>query len=72
MFGNLYKSSGCRPTNLNSVALWADVVRDSRNAIHYGTEPSSPNNYEKVAVLLLGASQNLRILYAILKAAREL
>jgi len=31
-----------------------DVVRDSRNAVHYGADPAMGNTYEKVASLLMG------------------
>jgi hypothetical protein len=72
IFGDVVKRSGFNHRALAQVLNWSNVVRDARNAIHYGTEPAVPNNYEKVAALLLGASQNLRIIYAIMMAAREL
>jgi hypothetical protein len=50
---------------------WSNVIRDSRNALHYGADAASRNTYEKVAALLLGANQNFRILYAIRRAATE-
>lgn len=60
--------SGVKPDALRSVVIWADVVRDSRNAVHYGADPAMGNTYEKVAALLMGAVPNLRMLYRI-KAA---
>lgn len=47
------------------VSTWSDVVRDSRNSIHYGAISSIPNNYEKIASLLIGAVPYLRLLYKI-------
>jgi len=57
---------------LREVINWSSVVRDSRNAVHYGADPATQNTYEKVAALLLGAVPNLRILYAIRQAAEEI
>jgi hypothetical protein len=64
--------SGYSHRSLAEVLNWSNVLRDARNAIHYGTRPASPNTYEKVAALLLGAAQNLRIIYSIVGAAEEL
>lgn len=71
VFSDVKKRSGFDNRALRGVSIWADVVRDSRNAVHYGAEPATQNTYEKVAALLLGAVQNLQIIYGIRRAARE-
>lgn len=48
---------------------WSDLVRGSRNSIHFGATPTVPNTYESVAVLLLAAHQHLGLLYRIRAAA---
>ncbi len=63
VFGTIAKVSGIRLEELRSVAVWSDAVRDSRNTIHFGVQPSTPNTYEKVAALLIGAVPHIRILY---------
>lgn len=63
IFASLSTGSGTRPKELQSIAVWSDSVRDSRNTIHFGVAPSTPNTYEKVAALLIGAVPNVRVLY---------
>jgi hypothetical protein len=71
VYSRLRDECGCPPRYLRRVAAWTDVVRDSRNAVHYGVEPATQNTYEKVAALLLGAAPNLRVICAILRAAEQ-
>ncbi|HUU08301.1 MAG TPA: hypothetical protein VMW61_02130, partial [Dehalococcoidales bacterium] len=66
------KQSGFNQRYLKEVLNWSNVVRDSRNAVHYGADPATQNTYEKVAALLLGAVPNLRTLYTIRQAAEEI
>ena len=68
VFKATINETGIKPDALRSVVIWADVVRDSRNAVHYGADPAMGNTYEKVAALLMGAVPNLRMLYRV-KAA---
>ena len=70
IFDNLHKACGVKPQDLNNVAVWADAVRESRNSVHYGAEPSMPNTYEKIAALLIGAVPHLRMLYRIRAAIK--
>lgn len=65
------KESGYSHTSLAQVMSWSNVIRDSRNAIHFSTEAASSNTYDKVAALLLGVNQNFRIIYSIIKVAQE-
>jgi hypothetical protein len=69
LFSEISKSSGVRLQELRSVAVWSDAVRDSRNTIHFGVTPATPNTYEKLAALLLGAVANVRVLYRVKDAA---
>jgi hypothetical protein len=65
---DLRRESGVTLQDLRNSVVWADVVRDSRNSIHYGAKPAMPNSYEKVSALLIGAVPHLRILYRIYNA----
>lgn len=69
VFGPISKSSGVRLQELRSVAVWSDAVRDSRNTIHFGVAPATPNTYEKLAALLIGAVSNVRVLYRVKEVA---
>lgn len=69
IFGPVSVLSGIRPKELRTVAVWSDSVRDSRNTIHFGVSPATPNTYEKVAALLIGTAPNVRILYRLKEAA---
>lgn len=68
-FEKLYTASGVKPSDLQNIQVWADVVRDARNSIHYGAASALPNTYEKVAALLIGAVPHLRLIYKICAAA---
>jgi len=72
VYNDVATKSGFNHRSLKEVLNWSNVVRDARNAVHYRSEAASSNTYEKVAALLLGANQNLRIIYAIRRAAMEL
>lgn len=61
-----------RAGEIESVVIWSEVLREARNAIHFGVKPVIPNTYEKVAVLLLAAAGNLAKLYHIKRVAQQL
>jgi len=46
VFGEYYKSSGYKPSDLKSVVVWADAVIESRNSIHYGAKPAMSGGRE--------------------------
>jgi hypothetical protein len=71
VFGDIYRASGYKPSDLKSCVIWGDAVRESRNSIHYGAEPSMTNSYEKVSALLIGAVPNLKVIYSIIGACNE-
>jgi hypothetical protein len=72
VFSDIYKACGYKPSDLKSIVVWADAVRESRNSIHYGVEPAMSNSYEKVAALLIGAVPNFRVIYSIIRMCNEL
>jgi hypothetical protein len=65
VFGVIQKKSKVKVQDLKNVVIWADSVRESRNSIHYGVESALPNNYEKVAALLIAAVSHFRVIYRI-------
>jgi hypothetical protein len=69
IFGPVSKAAGVKLEELRVISIWSDAVRDSRNTIHFGVAPTTPNTYEKVAALLLGAVPNVRALYKVKIAA---
>ena len=69
IFEPLARSSGVSLDELRSVWEWSDPVRDSRNTIHFGVDPVTPNTHEKIAVLLLAAIPNMLTLYRLREAA---
>lgn len=72
VFGDIYKNSNYKPSDLKSCVVWGDAVRESRNSIHFGAEPSMSNSYEKVSALLIGTMPNIKVIYSIIKACNEL
>jgi len=48
---------------------WSDLLRDTRNVVHYGNEPHLAHNHENVATLLLSGSKHLKALLALQAAA---
>lgn len=65
----LQATSGVRPPQLAEVANCSNVVRESRNVLHWGTRPSTAKSYAKVSALLLGAIPDLKMLRRIVAAA---
>jgi hypothetical protein len=65
LFAATYVKAGVDNRQLHQVAEWSDVVREARNVLHWDTNPSVPNTYEKVAVLLMSAVSHLSALHAV-------
>jgi hypothetical protein len=63
IFGQVTDQSGVSLNELRMAAAWSNIVRESRNSIHFGVESSTPNTYEKIAALLLGAVPHIQIIY---------
>jgi hypothetical protein len=65
LFGEVRRRSEVSVPQLQEVATWTSVVRDSRNVLHWGRSPAVRNDYAKTATLLLGAAQATRSLESI-------
>lgn len=63
IFKPFKKASGVSIGDLNIIQAWTDVVRDSRNSIHFGAKPTVENTYEKTSLLFITAAQYLQSLY---------
>jgi hypothetical protein len=55
---------------LQAAAQWSDLVRDSRNTVHYQVNAATHNSADKVSMLLINACSSLRTLYAICRASQ--
>jgi hypothetical protein len=69
VFDSLARDSGVSLNSLRAVWVWSDVVRNSRNTIHFGASPAVPVGYEMVAYLLLAAISNVQVLYKLKESA---
>jgi hypothetical protein len=69
VFDSLARDSGVSLNSLRTVWVWSDVVRNSRNTIHFGVSPAVPVGYEMVAYLLLAAISNVQVLYKLKESA---
>jgi hypothetical protein len=69
LYKNVSQTSGVALQDLRTAAVWSDTVRDSRNTMHFGVQPSIPNTYDKVVALLMGAVPHLRTIYKLKRAA---
>lgn len=65
LFSSVHTVAAVKPFELASIGTWTDTVRESRNTIHFKSTPSTPNTYEKVAVLLLSAATHIKTLYQV-------
>jgi len=72
LFAELSKASGIKPRNLIEIRMWTDIVRDSRNAIHFGAAPQVNNDFDKTSTILLSAVSHLKNIYHLKKCADEL
>lgn len=57
--------------HLEEVRAWSEVIRDTRNAVHYKDDGPVEIDYEKTAILLMGVAKNLGTLYRIGRAAEQ-
>lgn len=62
LFDTVAKTSGVAIDDIRMAQVWTEQVRDSRNVVLHGVEAALPNDYEKVAALLLGAAPTFRAL----------
>jgi hypothetical protein len=71
LFAEISRKSKVKLEDLRNAVIWADCVRESRNVVHYGNEPALPNDFEKVAALLLGAPAHFILVYRLMAIAGE-
>ncbi|WP_146250338.1 hypothetical protein [Paenibacillus flagellatus] len=71
-FKHLKIDSGIDLNTIREIQNWTDIIRDSRNAIHFGAQPATPNTYEKASIMFIAAVKNLRSLYKLKESADRL
>lgn len=69
LFAELRKRSGINLEKVRDAAEWSNRVRENRNAVHYGFSMDFPNNYEKVATMLLGVPTHFKTIYGLIGQA---
>lgn len=68
---NVRDACGISIDKLDIAAAWTDTVRRSRNVLHWDNEPETPNNYDKVASLMLTAPSHFQVIYGAKRAAAD-
>lgn len=63
--GDIIKETEISPSSMEGIVVWSNVLREARNAIHFGVKPTIPNSYEKVSVLLIDGAKNFSLMYRI-------
>jgi len=71
-FRKVAKLSGVKLKDLRFAVVWADCVRESRNVVHYRNEPHLPNDFEKVATLILGIPAHFKLIYNLRNICEDL
>lgn len=69
LYEELWNATEIKPRGLQEIAAWADVVRDSRNVLHWNATAKPNNSYSKVTTLLMAALSQLEKLHRIRDAA---
>lgn len=67
--GYIVKETEILPSSIENIVIWSNVLREARNAIHFGVRPTIPNSYEKVSVLLIDGAKNFSLMYRIKDAS---
>lgn len=70
LFQEVRRRSEVSVSQLQEVALWTSVVRDSRNVLHWGRPAAIHNDYAKTASLLMAAAQAMKTLESIRLASK--
>lgn len=69
---DIIKAAEILPSSIESIVVWSNVLREARNAIHFGVKPTIPNSYEKVSVLLIDGANNFSSMYRIKRVSDEI
>ncbi|HML39404.1 MAG TPA: hypothetical protein PKD23_01860 [Bellilinea sp.] len=72
LYGELRKKSGVNTEKIRDVSEWSNRVRENRNAVHYGVSLDFPNNYEKVATMLLGVPTHFKTIYGLIASCNQM
>ncbi len=67
VYKEIYDESCLSLMDIREAQIYTQIFLESRNIIHYGAKISLPNTYEKVSMLLIGATRYFPILYRIKK-----
>ena len=70
LFQEVRRRSEVSVSQLQEVASWTSVVRDSRNVLHWGRAAAIRNDYAKTASLLMAAVQAMKTLESIRLASK--
>lgn len=68
-YDDIRKETNIQSGQLAGLHNWSDLIRKSRNAIHFGVKLDTEINYEKTAVILLASIDNFKLIYALKDAA---
>jgi hypothetical protein len=68
-FDGIRKETNIQAHSISGLQNWTELVRKSRNAIHFGVRLDTEINYEKTAIILLASIDNFKTLYALKRAA---
>src|SRR5207249_432115 len=66
------KKSEIKRSMVDTIVIWSEQVRDSRNVLHFAKAPLVPITYERVAVLMMATAANFQAMYAVKNAADAL
>jgi hypothetical protein len=62
------KVTGVAPVALRESLQWSGIVRDGRNVLHWNVVANIPNDYAKVATLLMAGVTHLKRLHLVATA----
>lgn len=68
-YDDIRKETNIQSGQLAGLHNWSDLIRKSRNAIHFGVKLDTEINYEKTAVILLASIDNFKLIYSLKGAA---
>jgi len=63
--GSLLRDTEVTLSRMRELAAWTNLVRESRNALHWGAEPTIPNDFQKAAIMMMTAAEAVSVLWRI-------
>ena len=61
--------AGISQADVDHAVRWSHEVRESRNVLHWEVSTSVPNSYDKVALLMMGATRTFGTLAKLCRSA---